>query len=55
MSEFNEQLPSIQTGKILKIGIVVALLLVMMSAFETVGPGERGVVFSKFGGVQEGI
>lgn len=55
MSEFNEQLPNIQTGKIIKIGLIVAMVLLSMSAFETVGPGERGVVFSRFGGVQEGI
>lgn len=36
------------------VGLVVLLLLVYNS-FEVVGAGERGVVFSKFGGVQEGV
>lgn len=36
---------------VVRIAIVVALLVVLMNAFETVGAGERGVVFSQFGGV----
>jgi len=36
---------------VVRIVIVVALLIVLMNAFETIGAGERGVVFSQFGGV----
>lgn len=36
---------------VVRIVIVVAVLIVLMNAFETVGAGERGVVFSQFGGV----
>ena len=38
---------------LIKIAIVVAVVILLMNSFETVGAGERGVVFSKFGGVQE--
>lgn len=34
---------------------IIVLLLVAYNCFEVVGAGERGVVFSKFGGVQEGV
>ena len=33
----------------------VALVLFAFNSFQVVGAGERGVVFSKFGGVQEGV
>ena len=35
------------------IAAVVILLLLASSAFETIGPGQRGVVFSRFGGVKD--
>jgi regulator of protease activity HflC (stomatin/prohibitin superfamily) len=35
----------------IKIVAVVVALIVMLNAFETIGAGERGVVFSQFGGV----
>ncbi len=42
--------------KLIKQGIVVLILfMVVASAFQVVGAGERGVVFSKFGGVKETI
>jgi regulator of protease activity HflC (stomatin/prohibitin superfamily) len=37
------------------IGIVMALFVIYNFAFETVGPGERGIVFSKFGGVSDHV
>ena len=35
--------------------VIFIALIVLSSAFETVGPGHRGVVFSKFGGIQENV
>lgn len=38
--------------------VIIAIfvgLIILSSAFETVGPGHRGVVFSKFGGIQEKV
>ena len=42
-------------GGVGPIVILVVLLLVAYNSFQVVGAGERGVVFSKFGGVQEGV
>lgn len=42
-------------GGIASISVVVVLAIVLYNSFEVVGAGERGVVFSKFGGVQEGV
>ncbi len=33
----------------------VVALVILYNSFQVVGAGERGVVFSKFGGVQEGV
>ena len=57
MSEFNvqEQIPNIPTGKIVRIGIVVVILFLAFSSFTTIGAGERGVVFSKLGGIQDRV
>ncbi len=38
-----------------KVGAVIAVLLLLLNGFTIVGAGERGVVFSKFGGVQAGV
>ena len=48
-------LRSIFGGGFTSIVIVVAGLFVAYNSFEVVGAGERGVVFSKFGGVQPGV
>ncbi|MBI5137322.1 MAG: prohibitin family protein [Nitrospirae bacterium] len=40
---------------LIAIGVAILLFLVYNFAFETVGAGERGVVFSKFGGVQKQV
>ena len=42
-------------GGITSIALVVVLAIVLFNSFEVVGAGERGVVFSKFGGVEEGV
>ena len=40
---------------IVVIVIIIFVMLALSSAFETVGPGHRGVVFSKFGGIQDRV
>lgn len=55
--EFDLQTPlQFLTGKNLRpiIGILIAVILIS-SSFQVVGAGERGVVFSKFGGVKNVI
>ena len=56
MSDYDvrEQLPG---GNIpyLKIAIGLAVLLVLYNSYAVIGAGERGVVFSKLGGVQDRI
>ena len=42
-------------GGISSIALLVVLLIIAYSSFEIVGAGERGVVFSKFGGVQRSV
>ncbi len=42
-------------GSLGRLAGVLALLIVLFNSFEVVGAGERGVVFSKLGGVQEGV
>jgi prohibitin 2 len=46
-------LPGGNTLKFLAAALVLFLLLV--KSFETVGAGERGIVFSKFGGIQDTV
>ena len=48
-------LRSLFGGGIVSIALVVFAVIVLFNSFEVVGAGERGVVFSKFGGVQEGV
>ena len=40
---------------ILMVAGVIVILAILFNCFETVGAGERGVVFSRFGGVLEGV
>ena len=35
--------------------VLVAALILLFNSFQTIGAGERGVVFSQFGGVQETV
>jgi regulator of protease activity HflC (stomatin/prohibitin superfamily) len=37
------------------IAVIVIVLLIANSAFETIGPGQKGVVFSRFGGIQDQV
>ena len=41
--------------RIVQIGVGLAVLIVLLNGFTTIGAGERGVVFSQFGGVQERV
>ncbi len=42
--------------KLALIGAAIFVAIVLLSAsFQTVGPGYRGVIFSKFGGIQDRI
>ena len=38
---------------VVKIVVVVGVLILLLNSFQTIGAGERGVVFSQFGGVQD--
>ena len=57
MSDFNiqDQMPNIQSSMIWKFAIGIIVIIFALSAFETIGAGERGVVFSKINGVQDVI
>lgn len=46
---------NISGAQIGKIVLAVLVLATVWSSFTTIGAGERGVVFSKFGGVQERV
>ncbi len=35
--------------------VTIVVLFLLSSSFETIGPGQRGVVFSRFGGIQDRI
>ncbi|MFQ5510010.1 MAG: prohibitin family protein, partial [Leptospirillia bacterium] len=52
---FKPSPPQIGPTGILAIAVVAILFLGFNFAFETVGAGERGVVFSKFGGVKDQV
>jgi regulator of protease activity HflC (stomatin/prohibitin superfamily) len=43
------------SSKVVRIAIVVVVLLLLVNSFKTIGAGERGVVFSQFGGVQDTV
>lgn len=50
-----DSLSRILGGGIMPVVGLVVLVVVAFNSFQVVGAGERGVVFSKFGGVQEGV
>ncbi len=56
MSDYDirEQLPG-SNIPYLKIAIGIVVLLVLYNSYAVIGAGERGVVFSKFGGVQDRV
>ena len=55
MGSLRNTLRGIFGGGIVSIAVVVVVVIVLFNSFQVVGAGERGVVFSKFGGVQEGV
>ncbi len=55
MGSLRDSLRRIFGGGIASIATVVVVAVVLFNSFEVVGAGERGVVFSKFGGVQRGV
>lgn len=50
-----ESLSRILGGGVLPLVGLLVLLVIAFNSFQVVGAGERGVVFSKFGGVQAGV
>ena len=50
-----DSLSRILGGGIMPVVGLVVLVVIAFNSFQVVGAGERGVVFSKFGGVQEGV
>ncbi|MBI4551659.1 MAG: prohibitin family protein [Candidatus Latescibacteria bacterium] len=51
----NVRFPKIQGRLLWRLVGVAVLLLLLIGSFRTIGSGERGVVFSKIGGVQDVI
>ena len=54
-SSIGDSLSRILGGGILPVVGLIVLVVIAFNSFQVVGAGERGVVFSKFGGVQEGV
>ncbi len=57
-SDFEDRFERFAGGasrNIVRIAIVIVVLLVLVNSVATIGAGERGVVFSKFGGVQDTV
>lgn len=54
--DFSKQ-PFFQKGPAFISSVVIGILAIVLisSSFETVGPGQKGVVFSRFGGIQDRI
>ena len=42
-------------GGLSSLVLIIFLLILVFNCFQVVGAGERGVVFSKFGGIQQGV
>ena len=55
IDSIRESLRRIFGGGLSSIVLVVLLLILVFNCFQVVGAGERGVVFSKFGGIQQGV
>lgn len=55
VGSFGDSLKRIFGGGIVSLVGLVVLLVIAFNSFEVIGAGERGVVFSKFGGVQGGV
>ena len=55
IDSLGETLRRVLGGGASSIVAIVVLLVLLFNSFEIVGAGERGVVFSKFGGVQQTV
>lgn len=55
IDSLRDSLQRILGGGLSSIVLIVFLLILVFNSFQVVGAGERGVVFSKFGGIQQGV
>ena len=54
-TDISDALGGFRMGTIGRLAGLLAIVILLLNGFEVVGAGERGVVFSKLGGVQEGV
>ena len=54
-TDISDVLGGFRIGTIGRLAGLLAIVILLLNGFEVVGAGERGVVFSKLGGVQEGV
>ena len=54
-TDISDALGGFRIGTIGRLAGLLAIVILLLNGFEVVGAGERGVVFSKLGGVQEGV
>lgn len=55
IDSLRDSLRRILGGGLSSLVLVIFLLILVFNSFQVVGAGERGVVFSKFGGIQQGV
>ncbi|MDE0262587.1 MAG: prohibitin family protein [Bryobacterales bacterium] len=55
IDSLRDSLRRILGGGLSSLVLIVVLLVLLFNCFQVVGAGERGVVFSKFGGIQQGV
>ena len=55
IDSLRDSLRRILGGGLSSLVLIVVLLVLVFNSFQVVGAGERGVVFSKFGGIQQGV
>lgn len=55
IDSLRDSLQRILGGGLSTLVLIVFLLILVFNSFQVVGAGERGVVFSKFGGIQQGV
>lgn len=55
IDSLRDSLRRILGGGLSSLVLIIFLLVLVFNCFQVVGAGERGVVFSKFGGIQQGV
>ena len=55
IDSLRDSLQRILGGGLSSLVLILFLLILVFNSFQVVGAGERGVVFSKFGGIQQGV